>query len=695
MLQDGLILADSSVAENLQIQNGATLPSSGTNVGELFFNTSNNTLYIHTGSAWAGVSGGGGSVSAGDLTGTTLAANVVSSSLTSVGTITSGTWSGSFGAVSGANLTTLNASNLSSGTVATARLGSGTADNTTFLRGDNTWATPTATVTSLTGTSTIASPVSTTKAVYVGLAPTSAYPSIYFVNSSAPTDEKRSGFYIDNGGTFNLALYGDSTGTVTPFTIARTGTTATNITLAGTAITLSGAVTGTSFAGDGSSLTALNASNLSTGTVGTARLGSGTANSTTFLRGDGSWAVPTAAATTVAATGTVSASSGTTGVYAGVNASAPAVYLTNAAAGVDLKTMRLVTAASGQFKMTLLPDSLSTETTFLSVDRSTTTASNITLTGTAITLNGAVTGTSFSGNGSGLTALNGTNISTGTVGTARLGSGTADNTTYLRGDGTWSTISVSGSNSLVATATLTDPSAATKAVHIGISPSTQPAIWFVSPSAAAGNKRFAMYQETNGNMSFRAYADAATTGTNILAINRTPANAVVVTGTLTATSYAANFVPSADNTYALGGPTTQRWTTVYATTGTINTSDARQKTVVSALTANELAAAKQLGSMMGTYKFLDAIATKGEANARKHVGMTVQDAIGVMTSHGLDPMAYGFICYDSWAEETDPETGAVVRAAGDSYGFRYEELLAFIAAGFNARLAALEAAAGI
>ena len=44
------------------------------------------------------------------------------------------------------------------------------------------------------------------------------------------------------------------------------------------------------------------------------------------------------------------------------------------------------------------------------------------------------------GNGSGLTALNASNIASGTVPTARLGSGTASSSTFLRGDSTFQTV---------------------------------------------------------------------------------------------------------------------------------------------------------------------------------------------------------------------------------------------------------------
>ena len=82
--------------------------------------------------------------------------------LVTVGTITSGTWSGSFGAVSGANLTSLNANNIATGTVAPARLAtSGTADATTFLRGDSTWASAAVSITDNTATNSTFYPVFT------------------------------------------------------------------------------------------------------------------------------------------------------------------------------------------------------------------------------------------------------------------------------------------------------------------------------------------------------------------------------------------------------------------------------------------------------------------------------------------------------------------------------------------------------
>lgn len=49
--------------------------------------------------------------------------------------------------------------------------------------------------------------------------------------------------------------------------------------------------------------------------------------------------------------------------------------------------------------------------------------------------------TTITGAGSGITSINASNISSGTVGTARLASGSATSSTYLRGDQTWASIS--------------------------------------------------------------------------------------------------------------------------------------------------------------------------------------------------------------------------------------------------------------
>lgn len=145
----------------------------------------------------------------------------------------------------------------------------------------------------------------------------------------------------------------------------------------------------------------------------------------------------------------------------------------------------------------------------------------------------------------------------------------------------------------------------------------------------------------------------------------------------------------ADNVQNLG-IASRRWATVYAGTGAINTSDARSKTPVAPLMPAEIAAAKALAGEIGTYRLLDAVQAKGEG-ARSHVGLTVQRAIEILRAQGLDPMRYGFICHDRWEAENDQD-GSAGKPAGDIYSFRHDELLLFITRGFEARLAALEAA---
>lgn len=148
-------------------------------------------------------------------------------------------------------------------------------------------------------------------------------------------------------------------------------------------------------------------------------------------------------------------------------------------------------------------------------------------------------------------------------------------------------------------------------------------------------------------------------------------------------SAAGVLTPGADNTQSLGSASL-RWSVVYAGSGTINTSDAREKQDIEALTEAELRVATVLKGLVKKFRFKDAVQSKGD-NARVHVGVIAQEVVAAFQSEGLDAMRYGIICYDEWPEQEEAldENGRVAqeyRPAGNRYGVRYEELLAFIIA---------------
>lgn len=187
----------------------------------------------------------------------------------------------------------------------------------------------------------------------------------------------------------------------------------------------------------------------------------------------------------------------------------------------------------------------------------------------------------------------------------------------------------------------------------------------------------------------------------------------------------------ADNTADIG-TSSNRYKTIYAATGTINTSDERHKQQISAVSDAERAVALEIKASIKRFKFTDAVVQKGNG-ARWHVGVIAQAVISIMQSHGLDPMAYAFVCYDSWSEtpevigvmeddtgmpmkkprldedgnpikkvridndgvtvrddagqivyddELEDVIGVVIpyRPAGDIYGIRYDELVMFLLA---------------
>ena len=138
--------------------------------------------------------------------------------------------------------------------------------------------------------------------------------------------------------------------------------------------------------------------------------------------------------------------------------------------------------------------------------------------------------------------------------------------------------------------------------------------------------------------------------------------------------------PGADNAQS-GGAASLRYTQIYAVSGTINTSDAREKEIVGGLDAAETRVSRRILKAIVKYRWKDAIREKGES-ARLHVGLTAQAVHAAFAAEGLDAARYAMWCQDEIMETIDdPELGSIERPTGETrQGLRYDQLMIFLIA---------------
>lgn len=127
----------------------------------------------------------------------------------------------------------------------------------------------------------------------------------------------------------------------------------------------------------------------------------------------------------------------------------------------------------------------------------------------------------------------------------------------------------------------------------------------------------------------------------------------VVSGANVTQTFTGNFRPVPDGSVNLGGPS-NRWSTVYATTGTINTSDANDKKDIRSLSDKEKAVGVALRALIRAYKWK-------AGPEETYVGVIAQDVIAAFDAEGLDVGSYG-----------------IIDDGGDRLGVRYDQVFAFI-----------------
>src|SRR3546814_17815555 len=101
------------------------------------------------------------------------------------------------------------------------------------------------------------------------------------------------------------------------------------------------------------------------------------------------------------------------------------------------------------------------------------------------------------------------------------------------------------------------------------------------------------------------------------------------------------------------------WSVIFSGTGTINTSDAREKTWRGAPTVEEIAAARRIVDELGFFKWNDATAAKGAEEARRHSGFRARPVGAIRAAEGLT---------DRIPEGAAPAPGKAAKAGGRGRG---------------------------
>jgi hypothetical protein len=104
-----------------------------------------------------------------------------------------------------------------------------------------------------------------------------------------------------------------------------------------------------------------------------------------------------------------------------------------------------------------------------------------------------------------------------------------------------------------------------------------------------------------------------------------------------------------------------RFQDIYATNGTIQTSDRNEKQDIEALSDAEQRVAVACKGLLRKFRWIDAVAEKGD-DARIHFGIIAQDLQDAFAAEGLDAGRYAMFISSTWWE-TQTEVPAVEAVA--------------------------------